>query len=232
MPSHTRHHRLWVKIRSTLGLGTMIGWMRIVGRKEDRQVPSHLRPRRRGHDLCRRQLWAAGVDDPRALVRRRRDHGGKWIGTADVGAAQHRLPAAMMFLGTSCLVVEKSLEMAEALAAARRSHAVTSCVSDHGGIAFTRARLPSASACHPPWNLPPPPEGTTRSKHRAAKLAAFGNRPRVFSDYRKATPGTPRAKQWKEGGYGRAFGLTGGGAAGRGLGATDGGACVFFGHGH
>ncbi len=66
------------------------------GRREDRQDPPYLRPgrgrraRRRRDDLRRRQLRVAGVDDPCALVGRRRDHGGERFGPADVDIAEHR----------------------------------------------------------------------------------------------------------------------------------------------
>jgi PiT family inorganic phosphate transporter len=65
------------------------------GRGEDRQDPSFLWPGRSGRargsrdDLRRRRLWVAGVDDPRALLGRCRNHGSEWIGRTDVDAAQY-----------------------------------------------------------------------------------------------------------------------------------------------
>ena len=65
-------------------------------RREDRQDPSDLRPgrgggnHRRGDDRRGRRLRPAGVDDARALVRRRRHDGGQRLGNAVVDGAQHR----------------------------------------------------------------------------------------------------------------------------------------------
>ena len=62
-----------IAVAIALGLGTMIGWKRIVasylwaGRRR--------RTRRCGNYLRCRQLWVAGVDHPRSIVRGCRHHG-------------------------------------------------------------------------------------------------------------------------------------------------------------
>src|SRR5262245_61859453 len=94
----TRFIPLWVKVAVAiaLGLGTMIGWKRIVvtvGR-EDRQIAPDLRAgrsrgdRRRGHHRCSRRTWPAGVDHARALIRRCGNDGGEQVRPAVGDRAQ------------------------------------------------------------------------------------------------------------------------------------------------
>ncbi len=65
-------------------------------RRKDRQDPPDLRPgrggrnRRGGDDRRGGRLRPAGVDDPRSVVRRRRDDGGQRFGHAMVDHPQHR----------------------------------------------------------------------------------------------------------------------------------------------
>jgi hypothetical protein len=90
----------WVKfsVALALGLGTMIGWKRIVinRRRKDRQAASDLwagrrrRDRRDGDDRSGRQFWLAGLDDPCSVVRRRGHDGGQWVRRTNVDHPQHR----------------------------------------------------------------------------------------------------------------------------------------------
>ena len=89
----TKFIPLWVKVAVAiaLGLGTMIGWKRIVvtvGEKIGKTPPDLRagrlgRARRRWHDRRRRHLRPAGLDHACAVVRRRRHHGGERLGPAD-----------------------------------------------------------------------------------------------------------------------------------------------------
>ena len=90
----------WVKIAVAiaLGLGTMVGWKRIVVTVGEKigKTPSDLcagRLRRAGrggdHRRCRR-VRPAGFDHARPVVGRRRHHGGERIRAADGDGAQHR----------------------------------------------------------------------------------------------------------------------------------------------
>jgi PiT family inorganic phosphate transporter len=92
LDSATKFIPTWVKIAVAiaLGLGTMIGWKRIVitvGEKIGKSQP-HLRPRRlrraggRRHHRRRRHVRPAGLDHARAVVRRRRRHGRQRLGAA------------------------------------------------------------------------------------------------------------------------------------------------------
>src|ERR1700734_1720803 len=64
-------------------------------RRKDWQDPSDLRPgrgggnHRGGDDRRGRWLRPASVDDPRSVVRRRRDDDGQWFGNAMVDHPQH-----------------------------------------------------------------------------------------------------------------------------------------------
>src|SRR5277367_3649078 len=95
----TKFIPLWVKIcvAIALGLGTMVGWKRIVVTVGEKIGKTHLTY---GQGAAA-ELVAAGtifaadhygfcVDHPRALVRRRRHHGSERFRPADVDAAQHR----------------------------------------------------------------------------------------------------------------------------------------------
>jgi hypothetical protein len=95
----TKFIPFWVKlaVAIALGLGTMIGWKRIVVTVGEKIGKTHLsygqgagRARGCRHDLRGRPLRPAGVDHPRAVVGRRRHHGGERIRPADVYTAQHR----------------------------------------------------------------------------------------------------------------------------------------------
>ena len=100
LDSATKFIPTWVKIAVAiaLGLGTMIGWKRIVvtvGEK-DRQDTLDLCPgrMRRDHSLrndrSRRHVRAAGLDHACALVRNCRHHGGQWLRFAMGDNPQHR----------------------------------------------------------------------------------------------------------------------------------------------
>jgi len=96
----TKFIPFWVKIAVAiaLGLGTMIGWKRIVVTVGEKIGKSHLTYGQGAAAelvaaatiFAADSYWTAGVNDPRAVVGRRWDHGRKRIGTADVDAAQHR----------------------------------------------------------------------------------------------------------------------------------------------
>ena len=90
----------WVKIAVAiaLGLGTMIGWKRIVVTVGEKIGKTHLTY---AQGACAEITAAAtiaaadgyglaGFDHPRALVRHRRHHGGERIRTAMVDDPQHR----------------------------------------------------------------------------------------------------------------------------------------------
>ena len=94
----TKFIPLWVKVAVAiaLGLGTMIGWKRIVitvGEKIGKS-PYDLRPRRlrrtgcRRNDRRRRCVRAAGVDHARVVIRCRWNDGCQRLGTAVVHGAQ------------------------------------------------------------------------------------------------------------------------------------------------
>ena len=93
LDSATKFIPTWVKVAVAiaLGLGTMVGWKRIVVTVGEKIGKTHLtyaqgasrRARRRGHDRRRRHLRPAGLDHPRAVVRRRRHHGRQRLGPAD-----------------------------------------------------------------------------------------------------------------------------------------------------
>ena len=89
----------WVKVAVAiaLGLGTMVGWKRIVvtvGEKSARRTLPTRRARapkcRRGDHRRRRHVRAAGFHHPRAVVRRCRHHGGERFRFAAVDGAQYR----------------------------------------------------------------------------------------------------------------------------------------------
>jgi hypothetical protein len=98
VPTAYALNRAMPAVAIALGLGTMIGWKRIVVTVggEDRQDPPHLwarricRARRRRHHRGRGRLRASGIDHPRAVVRHRWRHGGQRIGPAMVDHPQHR----------------------------------------------------------------------------------------------------------------------------------------------
>ncbi len=100
LDSATKFIPIWVKIAVAiaLGLGTMIGWKRIVvtvgekiGKTPPDLRPGRLRRNHRGsHDRCGRRLRPAGFDHPRAVVRHRRYDGGEWVRLAVVDDPQHR----------------------------------------------------------------------------------------------------------------------------------------------
>ena len=93
LDSATKFIPIWVKVAVAiaLGLGTMVGWKRIVVTVGEKIGKTHLtyaqgavgRTGRRRHDRRRRQLRPAGVDHARAVVRRRRHDGGQRLGPAD-----------------------------------------------------------------------------------------------------------------------------------------------------
>ena len=90
----------WVKVAVALalGMGTMVGWKRIVvtvGEKIGKGAPDVRTGRGRragsdGNDLCGGQLWTTGIDDTRAEFGRRRHHGGEPERTADFDNSQYR----------------------------------------------------------------------------------------------------------------------------------------------
>ena len=100
LDSATKFIPTWVKIAVAiaLGLGTMIGWKRIVVTVGEKigKTPSDLRAGRlrragrRRHHRRRRRVRPAGLDHARAVVRRRRHHGGQRLGPADGDHPQHR----------------------------------------------------------------------------------------------------------------------------------------------
>ena len=83
----------WVKVAVAiaLGLGTMIGWKRIVITVGEKIGKQHLTyGQGAAAELVAMSTIAAadmlrpaGVDDPCALIGRRRNHGREWIGRAD-----------------------------------------------------------------------------------------------------------------------------------------------------
>ena len=85
--------RLWVKVAVAiaLGLGTMIGWKRIVVTVGEKigKTPSDLWPGRlgragrHGDDRRGRHVRPAGLDHPCAVLGRRRHDGGQRLGPAD-----------------------------------------------------------------------------------------------------------------------------------------------------
>ena len=123
LDSATKFIPTWVKIAVAiaLGLGTMVGWKRIVDhrRREDRQDPPDLRARRLGRargggdDRRRRHVRPAGLDHPCAVVGRRRHHGGERLRTAMATmrnlliAWVLTLPAAIMLSGSLYLVFSR-----------------------------------------------------------------------------------------------------------------------------
>jgi inorganic phosphate transporter, PiT family len=116
LDSATKFIPTWVKIAVAiaLGLGTMIGWKRIVVTVGEKIGKTHLTyaARRlcrnhRGCDYrCGRWLRSAGLDHACALVRHRRHHGGqrigaKWSTIRNIAMAWVlTLPAAMVISGT------------------------------------------------------------------------------------------------------------------------------------
>ena len=96
----TKFIPIWVKVAVAiaLGLGTMVGWKRIVITVGEKIGKTHLtyaqgasrRAGRRGHDRRRRRVRPAGLDHACAVVRRRRHHGGERLGPADGDHPQHR----------------------------------------------------------------------------------------------------------------------------------------------
>ena len=99
LDSATKFIPIWVKVAVAiaLGLGTMIGWKRIVVTVGEKIGKTHLtyaqgasrRTGRGRHDRRRRRVRPAGLDHPRAVVRRRRHHGGQRLGPAMVDDPQH-----------------------------------------------------------------------------------------------------------------------------------------------
>ena len=96
----TKFIPLWVKIcvAIALGLGTMVGWKRIVVTVGEKIGKTHLTY---GQGAAAELIAAAtigaadgfglpGVDDPRSLLRRRRNDGRQRLGNAVVDGAQHR----------------------------------------------------------------------------------------------------------------------------------------------
>ena len=83
----------WVKVAVAiaLGLGTMIGWKRIVVTVGEKIGKSHLTYAQgasaelvaAGHHRRGRRLRPAGLDHARAVLGRRRHHGGQRLGPAD-----------------------------------------------------------------------------------------------------------------------------------------------------
>jgi hypothetical protein len=99
LDSATRFIPTWVKIAVAiaLGLGTMVGWKRIVvtvGEKIGNAPDLRAGRRRRSHgvrDNCsRRRFRASGLDHARALIRHRRHHGGERLRSPVGNGAQHR----------------------------------------------------------------------------------------------------------------------------------------------
>jgi PiT family inorganic phosphate transporter len=100
LDSATKFIPTWVKIATAiaLGLGTMIGWKRIVVTVGERIGKTHLTY---AQGACAEITAAAtiaaadgfglpGVDHPCAVLRHRRHHGGKRLGPAMVDDPQHR----------------------------------------------------------------------------------------------------------------------------------------------
>ena len=111
----------WVKVAVAiaLGLGTMIGWKRIVVTVGEKIGKTHLtyaqgasrRARRRGHHRRRRHVRPAGLDHACAVVRRRRHDGGERLGPAMVATIRNMLmawvltlPVAILLSGTLYLI--------------------------------------------------------------------------------------------------------------------------------
>ena len=90
----------WVKVAVALalGLGTMVGWKRIVVTVGEKIGKEHLTYAQgacaelvaMANDLCRGQLRTAGIDNARAELGRGGNHGGKQERPADVHDSQHR----------------------------------------------------------------------------------------------------------------------------------------------
>ena len=98
LDSATRFIPIWVKVAVAiaLGLGTMIGWKRIVVTVGEKIGKSHLTYAQGASaelvaaatiGRCR-HLRPAGLDHPRAVLGRRRHHGGQRLGPADGHGAQ------------------------------------------------------------------------------------------------------------------------------------------------
>ena len=95
----TKFIPIWVKIcvAIALGLGTMVGWKRIVVTVGEKIGKTHLtygqgaaaELDRRRDDRRRRRSRPAGVDHPRAVVGRRRHDGRQWLGHAVVDGRKH-----------------------------------------------------------------------------------------------------------------------------------------------
>ena len=96
----TKFIPIWVKIvvAIALGLGTMVGWKRIVVTVGEKIGKTHLtygqgaaaETRRDGDDRRRRRPRPAGLDDARAVLRRRRHDARQRLGHAVVDPAQYR----------------------------------------------------------------------------------------------------------------------------------------------
>jgi hypothetical protein len=96
----TKFIPIWVKVSVAiaLGLGTMVGWKRIVITVGEKIGKSHLTYGqgaaaelvRGGHHRGSRRLRSPGVDHPCPVIGGRRDHGGKRVGTSAIDAPQHR----------------------------------------------------------------------------------------------------------------------------------------------
>ena len=93
LDSATKFIPLWVKIAVAiaLGLGTMVGWKRIVVTVGEKIGKTHLTYAQGAsaelvadaHDRRRRHVRPAGLDHARAVVGRRRHDGGQRLGPAD-----------------------------------------------------------------------------------------------------------------------------------------------------
>jgi hypothetical protein len=105
----TRFIPLWVKVAVALalGLGTTVGWKRIVVTVGEKIGKNHLtyaarRSRRNhghGHDRRRRRAGTARQHDARAFIRRRRHHAREFVRLADEHGAQ---PVAGLGTDVAC----------------------------------------------------------------------------------------------------------------------------------
>ena len=154
----------WVKIAVAiaLGLGTMVGWKRIVVTVGEKIGKTHLtyaqgacgRDHGSGDDRRGRRLRPAGLDHACAVVGHRRHHGGQRFGPAMVDHPQHRDG-----LGADAAGRDDALGLPVLL--------LRQFVLSSEGLLEAEARVMNAGLflCSSPrrerWNLPPEMRGLT-----------------------------------------------------------------------
>ena len=111
-----------VAVAIALGLGTMVGWKRIVVTVGEKIGKTHLTYAQgasaelvaAGHDRRRRRVRPAGLDHACAVVGRRRHDGGQRLGPADGAPIRNllmawvlTLPAAILLSGALYLIFSR-----------------------------------------------------------------------------------------------------------------------------